>query len=304
MRKIDLQKKVEGLFRGKPKTNVALALSTGGARGLAHIGAIEQLLDSGYHITSIAGTSMGALIGGMYAAGRLEDYRDWMRTIDRRRIRGLIDFKLGFNSIAKGERIINAMKEVVPDVNIEDLEIPYCAIATDITTGHEVIFNSGSLYEAIRASISLPVFFEPVKRGTHVYVDGGLTNPLPLNRVKRTPGDLLVGIDVSGHNYLGQWQMQREIDKINTERSPVRQLLSRLVPSIADGDLNAVALLNRAFSISICQHAALMRRYTKPDIYVGIPLTRYNTFDFDKVERLEAIGRAKTRKTIDDFQAR
>ena len=106
---------VLGFFTEKPKRDVALVLSTGGARGLAHIGAIYGLIEEGYQITSIAGTSMGALIGGMYAAGRLDDYKEWMKTIDKRKIRSLIDIKLGKNSFVKGDRIINAMKEIVPE---------------------------------------------------------------------------------------------------------------------------------------------------------------------------------------------
>ena len=184
----------------KERKEVALVLSTGGARGLAHIGAIDELLASGYHIHSVAGTSMGALVGGMFAAGRLDDYRQWMETVDKKKIFQLTDFSLSLNHIVKGDRIIQAMKDVVPDVNIEDLPIPYCAIATDAVSGTEVVFTRGSLYEAIRASISLPLFFDPVRQGDQVLVDGGLVNPLPLNRVKRSKHDLLVAVNVSGHD--------------------------------------------------------------------------------------------------------
>lgn len=112
--------------------DIALVLSSGGARGLAHIGAIEELELHGYHISSIAGCSMGALIGGVYAAGKLNEFREWMKTIDRKKMLGLIDFSLSLNHIVKGTRIIEAIMEFVPDVNIEDLPIPYCAIATDL----------------------------------------------------------------------------------------------------------------------------------------------------------------------------
>lgn len=121
--------------------NVALALSSGGARGLAHIGAIEELEAQGYHISSIAGCSMGALIGGVYAAGKLNEFREWMKTIDRKKMLGLIDFSLSLNHIVKGTRIIEAIMEFVPDVNIEDLPIPYCAVATDLKAGREVMFR-------------------------------------------------------------------------------------------------------------------------------------------------------------------
>ena len=183
------------------KRDVALVLSSGGARGLAHIGAIEELLNEGYHITSIAGCSMGALIGGVYAAGKLEDFREWMKSIDRKKMLELTDFSFSLNHLVKGSRIIEAIMEFVPDVPIEELPIPYCAVATDWISGKEVVFRKGSLFEAIRASISLPTFYEPVRRDGMILIDGGVTNPIPLNRVERHEGDLLVGIDVSGHDY-------------------------------------------------------------------------------------------------------
>ena len=195
----------------RERKEVALVLSTGGARGLAHIGGIDELLSRGYHIHSVAGTSMGALVGGMFAAGRLNDFREWMETVDRKKIFQLVDFSISLNHLVKGDRIIQAMKDVVPDVNIEDLPIPYCAIATDAISGTEVVFSRGSLYEAIRASISLPLFFNPVRQGDRVLIDGGLVNPLPLNRVKRVKGDLLVAINVSGHDYRGQVELRRTI---------------------------------------------------------------------------------------------
>ena len=177
------------------KPNVALALSSGGARGLAHIGVIAELEARGYRISSIAGCSMGALIGGVYAAGKLNEFREWMKTMDRKKMLELTDFSLSINHIVKGKRIIEAIMEFVPDMAIEDLPIPYCAIATDLISGKEVVFNKGSLFEAIRASISLPSFYEPVHRDDMLLIDGGVINPIPLNRVKRLPGDILVGVD-------------------------------------------------------------------------------------------------------------
>lgn len=283
----------------KERKEVALVLSTGGARGLAHIGAIDELLASGYHIHSVAGTSMGALVGGMFAAGRLDDYRQWMETVDKKKIFQLTDFSLSLNHIVKGDRIIQAMKDVVPDVNIEDLPIPYCAIATDAVSGTEVVFTRGSLYEAIRASISLPLFFDPVRQGDQVLVDGGLVNPLPLNRVKRSKHDLLVAVNVSGHDYRGQVELRRIVKEQQSERSKVLQLLNRIMPD--DADMNYYTLLNRSISIMINRNAQQALKITPPDILVDIPMKRYSTFDFDKMERISAIGRNKTRTAIDKF---
>ena len=146
-----------------PKQKVALVLASGGAKGFAHIGAIEALEECGYEITSIAGASMGALIGGIYAAGGLDKVKEWMYDLTNRDVFNLADFTFNSNSFLKGERVMDALKAIVPDCLIEDLPIPYCAVATDLKTGSEVVFSSGSLYDAIRASISvlvLPLVFE------------------------------------------------------------------------------------------------------------------------------------------------
>lgn len=277
--------------------DIALVLSSGGARGLAHIGVIEELEAMGYRITSIAGCSMGALIGGFYAAGRLADYREWMKTIDRKKMRDLIDFSLSFNHIVKGERIIEAMKEVVPDVRIEDLPIPYCAVSTDWEHGEEVVFREGSLYEAIRASISLPSFFDPVRKNGRVLIDGGVINPLPLNRVERHEGDILVGSDVSGHDYEAQSKLQQLArEKRKADRSLGGIILNKLIPD--NMELNYITLLSRTSSLMIRQNSKLMAQLVKPDVLIDIQMDKYGSFDYDKSEKLIAIGHNKARQAM------
>ena len=281
--------------------NVALALSSGGARGLAHIGVIEELEAQGYKITSIAGCSMGALVGGVYAAGKLNEFREWMKTIDRKKMLSLIDFSLSLNHIVKGTRIIEAIMEFVPDVNIEDLPIPYCAVATDLKAGKEVPFNKGSLFQAIRASISLPSFYEPVQRDDMILIDGGVINPLPLNRVKRQAGDILVGIDVSGHDYKAQWDEQQRLTAIQKSDASLKtKILDMLIPD--NIDFNYYTVLSRASSLMIRQNSILMAQLMNPDILIDIQMNRYGTFDFDKSEKLIAIGRQKTLPAIDKYE--
>ena len=278
--------------------DIALVLSSGGARGLAHIGAIEELESHGYHISSIAGCSMGALIGGVYAAGKLNEFREWMKTIDRKKMLGLIDFSLSLNHIVKGTRIIEAIMEFVPDVNIEDLPIPYCAVATDLKAGREVMFRKGSLFKAIRASISLPSFYEPVTLNEMILIDGGIINPLPLNRVKRQSGDILVGVDVSGHDYKAQWdEMHRLTSMQKSDTSLKTKILDMLIPD--NIEFNYYTVLSRASSLMIRQNSILMTQLMNPDILVDIQMNRYGTFDFDKSEKLIAIGRQKTSQAID-----
>ncbi len=281
--------------------DVALVLSSGGARGLAHIGAIEELEAHGYRITSIAGCSMGALIGGVYAAGKLEEFREWMKTVDRKKMLELTDFSFSLNHLVKGTRIIEAIMEFVPDIPIEDLQIPYCAVATDWKSGHEVVFREGSLFEAIRASISLPSFYEPVKRDGMILIDGGVTNPIPMNRVVRHEGDILVGIDVSGHDYEAQWRRHHELaEKRKRSTSLSQQILNRLIPD--NLDFNYYTMLSRVSSLMIRQNSILMAQLMKPDILVDIQMARYGGFDYDKSERLIAIGRQKTLQAINKLK--
>ena len=281
--------------------DVALALSSGGARGLAHIGAIEELEAQGYRITSIAGCSMGALIGGVYAAGKLKEFREWMKTVDRKKMLELTDFSLGLNHIVKGSRIIEAIMEFVPDMPIEDLPIPYCAVATDLKAGREVVFSKGSLFEAIRASISLPSFYEPVQRDDMVLIDGGVTNPIPMNRVVRHEGDILVGVDVSGHDYETQWEIQHELaEKRKRSKSLSQQILNKLIPD--NLEFNYYTMLSRVSSLMIRQNSILMAQLMKPDVLVDIQMSRYGGFDYDKSEKLIAIGHQKTMQALSKYR--
>ena len=222
----------------------------------------------------------------VYAAGKLEEFRDWMKTIDRKKMLELTDFSLSLNHLVKGTRIIKAIMEFVPDVPIEDLPIPYCAVATDWISGREVVIDKGSLFEAIRASISLPTFYEPVRRDGMILIDGGVVNPIPMNRVQRHEGDLLVGVDVSGHDYKAQWEkMQKQAEKQKQDKSLKSKLLDIIIPD--NIEFNYYTLLSRTSSIMIRQNSLLMAQLAKPDI-----------LDYDKSERLINIGRNKTRKIL------
>jgi len=281
--------------------DVALALSSGGARGLAHIGAIEELESNGYHITSIAGCSMGALIGGVYAAGKLEEFREWMKTIDRKKMLELTDFSFSINHLVKGNRIIEAIMDFVPDIAIEELPIPYCAVATDLKAGREVVIDKGSLFEAIRASISLPSFYEPIQRDDMILIDGGVINPIPLNRVKRNDGDILVGVDVSGHDYKSQWdEMHRLTEWQKNDNSLKAKILDKLIPD--NIEFNYYTVLSRTSSLMIRQNSILMAKLMKPEMLIDIQMSRYGGFDYDKSEKIIAIGRQKTSLAITKFE--
>lgn len=284
------------------KKKIALVLSGGGARGLAHIGAIETLESHGYEITSIAGCSMGALIGGMYAAGKLPEVKDWMLALDRRKVLSLVDFSLSLTHLVKGDRVMEALKEIVPDVNIEDLPIPYTAVATDWNSGKEVVFDHGSLYDAIRASISIPLFLNPVRREDMLLVDGGLVNSLPLNRVVRHSGDLLFGINVSTHDYQGELLMQQFVERKLLSKSMPAAIMNRIMKHFEGININYVTLLMRTIAIMLEQNTRQQILISRPDLVVQVPMKRYGVFDFDKAAAILQIGKHKTSRALRRFE--
>lgn len=218
----------------KDTKDVALVLSSGGPRGFAYIGAIEELERRGYNITSIAGTSIGSLIGGIYAAGKLAEIKDWLFSLDAWKVFTLMDISLSANHFVKGDKVIEAMKEIVPDINIEDLHIPYCAIASDLFTGEEIVFDKGELFKAIRASISIPSLFRPVKYGTRTLIDGGIVNTMPLDRVARNGHDILVGFNVNDVDVDGINKALAEEARLELQREKEEKEISEETEAVID----------------------------------------------------------------------
>jgi NTE family protein len=159
---------------------VSLVLGSGGARGLAHIGVIQWLTENGYDIRSISGSSMGALVGGIYATGKLEAYADWVSALERMDVVRLLDPSFGRAGLFKGERIITVLRELIGDCLIDDLAVSFTAVATDLATGKEIWLREGKLFDAIRASISIPLIFTPFDCGGRRLLDGGIVNPIPI----------------------------------------------------------------------------------------------------------------------------
>jgi len=284
------------------KKNVALVLSSGGAKGYAHIGVIKALQEEGYNITSVAGTSMGAMIGGLYAAGKLDEAYAWLKTIDNWNIFKLADLKnFSIDGIINGEYIFNELHKMVGDVMIEDLSIPFCAVAAELDSGKEKVFTKGKLLDAIRASISMPVFFNPYKIGRKRYVDGGVVNGMPTNRVKRTKDDIVIAINLDTYgvsqkkekaekpsifdptrfDYLNKVVDAVVPDKITTTLSNIRKHF--------DGDSMITILLN-SYYIALKQNKLLMQELSKPDIYLNIDLKGYTTNDFNDAETIARLG--------------
>lgn len=181
------------------KKRVALVLGSGGARGYAHIGVIEEIEKRGYEIACIAGCSMGAVVGGIYAAGKLQDYRNWIESLDYLDVLRLVDVSFRLGAI-RGEKVFGQIRKIVGEINIEDLRIPYTAVATDLTNQQEIWLQEGCLHQAMRASAAIPSLFTPVMQGNRMLVDGGLLNPLPIVPVVSSHCDLIIAVNLNATN--------------------------------------------------------------------------------------------------------
>lgn len=180
-----------------PRATVSLALGAGGARGLAHIGVIQVLERHGYAIRAIAGSSMGAVVGGIYAAGKLDAYLDWVIALERFDVLRLVDWTLTGAGLIKGERVIGALRELVGEAMIEQLPIAFTAVATDLDREREVWLSRGPLFDAIRASSAIPGLVAPFQLQGRTLVDGGLLDPLPIAPTLRDLTDFTIAVDVN-----------------------------------------------------------------------------------------------------------
>lgn len=285
------------------RKEVALVLSSGGARGYAHIGAIEELEERGYHIHSVVGCSMGALVGGLYATGHMPELKEWLLQMNRRKLFKLTDISMSLSHLVKGERIIQALNEIVPDCRIEGLPIPFRAIATDLRSHREVVFDRGSLYAAIRASISIPTYYSPLRTRTMVLVDGGIANPLPLNRAVREDGDLLVAVNASAPYDDAEEKKRRRARSIAAKgRSSMSEAIHRVLPSSDEETVNYYSVLNDTIHTQIQNLAKLSLRLTPPDVCINIPMNRYYGVGYDRAARIIAEGRELMRRALDEYE--
>lgn len=289
--------------------SIALVLSGGGARGIAHIGVIEILEKRGYQITSISGSSMGALVGGMYAAGKLEEFKEWMCSLDKMKVFSLVDLTFSSNGLVKGDKVLNAIKEVVPDINIEDLKIDFSATASDITNHKEIIYRTGSMYEAIRASIAIPTVLKPVIKDGSVIVDGGVLNNIPIENVIRHTGDLLVAVYVSADIPPVKLQISKKEEKQQKsvylgKINEFYQQLYKVSPKTKKEKLGYFTLLEQTFNSAAMKLAQLTIEKGSPDILVNVSRHTCGTYDFYKAAELIEIGRISAIKSLDEFESK
>jgi NTE family protein len=292
------------------KPTVALALGAGGAKGLAHIGAIEELEAQGFQIVAIAGCSMGALIGGIHAMGKLDVYRDWVCSLDKFDVLKLIDWSFSFSGggLIKGEKIFGTLLDLIGDITIEELPIAFTAVATDIEREREVWLSRGSLFEALRASIAIPTLFRPHTIDGRVLVDGALLNPVPVTPLIRDPADYLIAISIDGP------AENRVPEELRAPQKPkprgIGRLLEKLRPGNGDSkagtekpdEPGAIALLNQSMDLMQANLSRLRLAAYQPDLLVQMARNVSSVYEFYRARELIELGRERTRAALEAWQ--
>lgn len=316
-------------------TRVALALGSGGARGYAHIGVIQVLEERGYRVVSVAGSSMGAAIGGLYAAGVLDEYTAWVRTLTQRDVLRLLDPRLRAPGAIRADKIMMRVSELLAGAHIEDLPISYTAVATDLLARREVWFQDGPVDVAIRASIALPSFITPVMLNGRLLADGGLLNPVPIAPTASARADLTIGVVLSGNGALeGAAAPQRASavsqpleDWVDRFRRSATQVLDRdLVRAVTArfagarsaeaetaasqavedvfGELPAGLRMFDVMQLSLEAMQSLVTDYRlagyPADVYITVPKNAARVLDFHRADELIALGRELAAAALDD----
>lgn len=285
--------------------SVSLVLGSGGARGLAHIGVIRVLEEANVRIEAIAGSSMGALVGGIHAAGQLDAYEEWACGLEQSHVLSLVDWTFSGGGLIRGRRIIDRLSELVGETNIEDLSRDFTAVAVDIDHGREVWLDRGSLFEAIRASIAFPGLFTPHRYLDRTLVDGGLLNPIPVAPTLRNMTDLTIVVDANGptdpelkrpekypdDDSAGLVKKFREfVDSFSSEKKP------------RESPPGLVAVMLRSLDT---MEAALTRHHLamyQPDMVLQVPKNVCMFHEFHRAREVIDFGARLARRTLSGEQ--
>lgn len=285
--------------------SISLVLGSGGARGLAHIGIIKYLLESHYRIESIVGCSMGALVGGVYALGKLDEFTAWVKTISTMERLRLLDFSLGQGGLVKGDRIINTLAELTGHSLIEDLPISYTAVTADITNEKELWISKGPIFDAIRASISLPLLFAPFIRNGVKLLDGGILNPVPIAPTFKDHTDLTIAVNLSGPPDLTLEKKKRVIITNSTQQSTLARKIDRLVSSMTPSvsEKKTLSMYSIAYQAIDAMQGTIARQKLAaypPDLLLEVPRNLCGTLEFDRAEELIEFGYALAKKHLSE----
>lgn len=282
---------------------VSLVLGSGGARGLAHIGVIAELELRHYRIASISGCSIGALIGGIYAAGKLDRYTEWVSDITSLDMVNLLDLAWQSDGLIKGDKIVNKLIDLVGDQRIESLPIPFTAVATDITNSCEVWLSKGSLFDAIRASISLPLFFTPVERRGARLIDGGCLNPVPIAPTFADETDLTIAVNLGGTPI--STEPEEPDTGLEAQSTEVAGWIGSMVADVrkslkkrSSRDWGAYDVANEAFDAMQSTIARQKLAAYPPDVEIEIPRNACGTLEFNRATEMIALGRQAARNAL------
>ena len=294
------------------KSSVSLVLGSGGARGLAHIGGIHWLEEHGYEIQAISGSSMGALIGGIYAAGKLDIYTRWVSALRQRDVIRLLDINFSGAGLFSGDRIIHTLKDLLGDTNIENLPIVFTAVATDLDNGREVWFRKGSLFDAIRASISIPSVFTPVHYQGHLLVDGGLSNPVPIAPTVTDVTDVTIAVSLSGkHRELSRETVPHIMANSKNQTSyqlAIGQFIENLQERFSNNkkdkverkeEVNLFEVTSRSLETMQNTIARFKLASYNPDYLIEIPANACGMFEFHQAKEMIELGYRQAAKIID-----
>ncbi|HOY48767.1 MAG TPA: patatin-like phospholipase family protein [Chryseolinea sp.] len=278
--------------------NVRLVLGSGGARGMAHIGVIEELEKEGFSIKEVVGCSMGAVVGGIYCAGYLQEYKHWLIGLSRLDVFRLLDFAFSSQGFVKGERVFKEIEKLIGDHTIENFQIPFTAVAADMMKKREVHYTSGSLFKALRASIAIPTVFTPVMEGRSQLVDGGVLNPLPLNVIHPEEGDVVVAVNLNANTPV---EANSPVVEEGKEMAAYQKMLIALLPQFLSSE-NRVEqfgffdLLNKSFDMTQDRLTELTIDVHKPDIVVDISRDACGVFEFYRANEIIEQGRKAFQK--------
>lgn len=305
------------------KKHIALVLGSGGARGLAHIGVIKALEESQIPINIITGTSIGAFVGGVYAAGiNVAEMEKIVREVDKMMVAKIFIPKFFAPGLVDNKRVIEFIKELVGDIKIENLNIPFAVVATDLITGEEIIFSKGLLANAIMASISIPTIFNPMYIDNRYLIDGGLCNPLPISVAKKMGAHKIIAVNVSPNpkritkkiidrknkelkvlikqlpalisNYITENKTQITGSKLETVQKEITDVDTNYSPSLFNVFLQSISISTNSL---IAQHL----KNAKPDLLISPSIENYDMLEFYKGEEIIECGYNDAKKALKDF---
>jgi len=283
------------------RKKIHLVLGSGGARGIAHIGVIEMLEAEGFEIMSITGCSMGAVVGGMYCSGCLPEYKKWLLTLTKTGVFQLFDFTFSKQGFVKGEKVLNKLRELAGDQQIENFTIPFTAVATDLLHKKEIHFNSGNLYKALRASMGIPGVFTPVVENNCFIVDGSVLNPLPLNLVNRKEDELIIAVNLNGHTdkKVALQPVAEETENATDTWTWLKQFLPFNNNKIKPDKLPSFSMfdvVNTSYDFTQDRLTEMIIQVYPPDLLVEIPRNACSVFEFYRAAELIETGKKSYRK--------